>query len=260
MSKPNYYWRLFATGLCFTLFGLGGLIIGFTVFPLLHLFSANQLLARKRCQYVVHLSFRFFIWIMKVLGVLTYEVEGEEHLREEGPGIIIANHPSLIDVIFIVARMRHSLCIVKKAAWYNPFMTGIMLSTGYVANEDPEQLIEECAQRVRSGEKLIVFPEGTRTVPGQPMKLKRGAASIIVNAQVPFTPVAMACKPTTLTKAEKWYQIPPKPMHIRMAVAAPIDPRSHIIEGERLSQASRRINRLLAQVLMEGVDRNERAY
>ncbi|HBM88013.1 MAG TPA: 1-acyl-sn-glycerol-3-phosphate acyltransferase [Rhodobiaceae bacterium] len=258
-NNLNYYWRLFATGLGFTLFGLGGIAIGFVLFPLIHLLAMNTSRAQKRCQYVVHLSFRFFIRIMKTLGILTYSIEGDECLGDKQAGIVVSNHPSLIDVVFIVSRVPNALCIVKRAAWSNPFMMGVMWATGYVSNDEPEKLLETCATRVRGDEKLVIFPEGTRTVPGQPMKLRRGAASIIVKSGIPFTPVTISSKPTTLTKAEKWYQIPPRPMHIRMDVGVAVDPAPHIVDGESISLASRRMNKLIKQILLEGVERHERA-
>jgi 1-acyl-sn-glycerol-3-phosphate acyltransferase len=258
-SSINFYWRLFATGLCFTLFGLGGIAIGFVLFPIIHLLTMNTRRAQKRCQYVVHRSFQAFIWLMKTVGVLSYSIEGDERLQDGQPGIVISNHPSLIDVVFIVSQVPNALCIVKKAAWSNPFMMGVMWATGYVPNDDPEKLLEACAQRVRGTEKLVIFPEGSRTVPGKPMRLRRGAATIIVKSGIPFTPVTMSIRPTTLTKAEKWYEIPHKRMHVRMEVGGGIDPDPYIVNGESLSLAGRRMNRLIKQILLEGVDRHERA-
>lgn len=258
-NSLNYWWRVFATGLGFTLFGLGGITIGFALFPLIHLLSMNTVRAQRRCQYVVHRSFQLFIWMMTTAGILSYAIEGQERLREGGPGIIISNHPSLIDVVFIVSQVPNALCIVKKAAWSNPFMMGVMWATGYVPNDEPDKLLEECAKRVRGDETLVIFPEGTRTVPGQPMKLKRGAASIIVRSGIPFTPITVTIRPTTLTKAEKWYQIPPKPMHVRMEVGAQVDPAPYIIGGESMSLASRRMNKFIKQILVEGVERHERS-
>lgn len=259
-TKLNFCWRLFATGLGFTLFGLGGIAIGFLLFPLIHLFSSDRMHAQRHCQYVVHSSFKLFVWTMKTTGLLTYNIEGTEFLKGERSGIVIANHPSLIDVVFIVACIPNALCIVKKAAWTNPFMMGVMWATGYVSNDNPERMLEECIDRVRGDEKLVIFPEGTRTVPGRPMKLMRGAASIIVRSRTPFIPITITNNPTTLTKAEKWYQIPSRRMHLRMDVRAAIDPGPYIVEGESLSLASRRMNKVLREILVEGVERHERAH
>src|SRR3546814_3230568 len=51
-----------------------------------------------------------------------------------------------------------ALCVVKKAAWSNPFMAGIMWATGYIPNDDPNVLIAECVKTLQDGRRLVVFP------------------------------------------------------------------------------------------------------
>src|SRR3546814_8908938 len=74
--------------------------------------------------------------MMKSLGVLSYEISGRKKLDHAGANLIVANHPSLIDIVFIVSMLPEALCVVKKAAWSNPFMAGIMWATGYIRSEE----------------------------------------------------------------------------------------------------------------------------
>lgn len=259
VQQLDFAWRLFATGFSFSTFGIGGLSLGLVVFPFTHLLSRSRSLANQRCQYLVHLSFRLFIWMMRELRVLTYEVVGKEKLQQSDAKLVVANHPSLIDVVFIVSMMPQALCVVKKAAWSNPFMAGVMWATGYIPNDDPMQFIDDCVRNVRDGQRLVIFPEGTRTVPGQPMKLKRGAATIIAKSELPFVPIHITSEPTTLTKAEKWYQIPSRRVHFRIVIGDSYDPRPVIVRGESLSRANRRINRLLIDILSGDIELHEHA-
>jgi 1-acyl-sn-glycerol-3-phosphate acyltransferase len=55
-------------------------------------------------------------------------------------------------------------------------------------------------------------------VPHQPYKFQRGAAHIALQANVTVTPVIISCNPSTLTKQEKWYQIPSRRFHLSMRV------------------------------------------
>lgn len=252
MWRLNYYWRLAGTGFSFASFGAGGLALGLFLFPVIHGLSRDREVARLRCQYCVHLAFRFFIWMMKSLGVLSYEIAGREKLAHPGANLILANHPSLIDIVFIVSLLPQALCVVKKAAWSNPFMAGIMWATGYIPNDEPNVLIDDCVRCLLHGRRLVVFPEGTRTVPGFPMKLKRGAATIIVQSGQPFIPINISCTPTTLTKAERWYQIPASKPHFRVQVNDSVDVSADLTEGERLSKANRRVSRVLHHVLSTG--------
>lgn len=252
MQRLNYCWRLAGTGFSFASFGIGGLLLGLLLFPAIHALSSGRELARRRCQYCVHLSFRAFIWMMKSLGVLSYAIAGREKLALSSANLVVANHPSLIDIVFIISLLPQALCVVKKAAWSNPFMAGIMWATGYIPNDEATVLIDECVRALEQGKRLVVFPEGTRTVPGLPMKLKRGAASVIVQSEQPFLPVLIACTPTTLTKAERWYQIPPTKPHFRIQINDSVDVSAELTEGERLSKANRRVSRVLQQVLSNG--------
>lgn len=249
LQRLDYCWRLFGTGFSFSVFGLGGLLLGLALFPAIHALSREREQAERRCQYGVHLAFRVFIWLMKSLGVLSYQISGREKLEDPGANLVVANHPSLIDIVFIISMMPQALCVVKKAAWSNPFMAGVMWATGYIPNDDPDLFIGTCVRCLREGKRLVVFPEGTRTIPGLPMKLKRGAASIIVRSELPFVPITISCSPTTLTKAEKWYEIPPRKVHFRIQVNDSIDLKAELIDGERLSKANRWVSRVLQKAL-----------
>jgi 1-acyl-sn-glycerol-3-phosphate acyltransferase len=249
LRQIDHFWRLFGTGFSFSVFGAGGLVLGLILFPCVHLFSSGRPAAERRCQYLVHLAFGRFIWLMESLGVLSYEIVGRDKLTRPGANLVVANHPSLIDIVFVISMLPECHCVVKKAAWSNPFMAGIMWATGYIPNDDPELYLAACVYVLREGKRLVVFPEGTRTVPGLPMKLKRGAASIVVKSQQPFMPIIITCEPTTLTKAEKWYQIPSKKPHFRLEFKDSVDLGPTLIDGERLSKANRRVNRVLDEVL-----------
>ena len=55
------------------------------------------------CQWSVHAAWRLYIDIMRGLGVLTYEIHGEDILKEARGAVVVANHPSLIDVVMLMA-------------------------------------------------------------------------------------------------------------------------------------------------------------
>jgi 1-acyl-sn-glycerol-3-phosphate acyltransferase len=244
-QKIERLWRIFATGFCFSMFGLGGVLIPVVFFSVIHLVSGNRDCGNRRCQYVVHLSFRSFVWLMNAVGVITYKLEGAENLDDIRGHLIVANHPSLLDVVLLIAQLPQAYCVVKKAAWSNPFLAGMMWGTGYIQNQDPSQLIQLCSARLEQGGNLLIFPEATRTVPGKPIKLKRGAASVIVDSGKPFLPVKITCEPQMLSKTQKWYDIPSSPGHFTITIDKTIDPCGLLVDGDMLSKANRRINKML---------------
>jgi hypothetical protein len=95
---------------------------------------------------------------------------------------VLANHPTLIDVVFLISLLPNADCVVKRVAC-NPFMRGPVRAAGYISNDDGAGLVDDCIAAVRAGGSLVIFPEGTRSVPGQPPRLQRGAANIAVRGR-----------------------------------------------------------------------------
>ncbi|MEZ3134665.1 lysophospholipid acyltransferase family protein [Stutzerimonas kunmingensis] len=242
LKRPNapWLWRLIATGLSFALFGIGGLWLRLIIFPLLSLLPGDAATHRRRARQTVSRLFWLFVQFMYRSGVLTYEVEGAERLGRPGQ-LIIANHPSLIDVVVLIALIRDANCVVKQSLWDNPFTRGPIRAAQYISNNGSAEMLDEAAEALQQGQTLIIFPEGTRTTPGQPPQFHRGAAAIALRGAKLVTPVVISVTPTTLTKAEPWYRIPSRRFHFHLRVGSDIDPQAFAAQGAA-PIASRRLN------------------
>lgn len=239
----NYGWRLFATAVSFASFGLGGLLLWLFVFPVLSILPSSRLQQISRGQKVVHYSFYVFIGLMHRMGVMTYEIIGLEKLNRSGQ-LIIANHPTLVDIVFLISRVKQANCIVKASLWHNPFMRGPVVNAGYISNGDSEKMIADCVDWLQAGGTMIIFPEGTRSVPNKSYHFQRGAAVIALQANKTVTPVTLSCYPSTLTKAEPWYAIPSRRFHLTMHVGDDIA-LQEFIDITPKSIAVRRFNQYL---------------
>lgn len=238
--KLNHVWRIFATGFVFALFGIGALVISVTMFPVLRLSTWKADTARRRIQHGMQLTFRAFMETMRVLGILTYRVEGAERLREPGR-LIVANHPTLIDVVLLVSQMPEVDCIVKRGLWRNPFLRWPVSWAGYLQNSAGEELIEDCSATLRRGHSLLVFPEGTRSVPGRPLRMQRGAAHIALAANSDILPVTITCDPPTLFKGNPWYRVPARRFHMHVVVGTPVAARDFMRDNEAPARTARRL-------------------
>jgi 1-acyl-sn-glycerol-3-phosphate acyltransferase len=255
--RDAYYWRLLATAMSFVLFGLGGLCLRVLVFPLLACLPGTAQRHRQRARNTISRLFWAFIRFMARVGVLTYEVQGAERLGRPGQ-MIIANHPSLIDVVYLIGLVRGANCVVKQSLWENPFTRGPVRSTGYVSNDGSADMLDNAAALLKAGETLIIFPEGTRTQPGQPPAFHRGAAAIALRGATVITPVTIQVSPTTLTKAEPWYRIPSRRVHFHLHVGADIDPGAFAALGPP-PVASRRLNDYLHHYYTKELASDERS-
>ena len=215
-------WRVFGTGLSFFLFGLGGLLLRILVFPFLNLFVRNAEKRNVLSRRVIRASFILFIGIMRTLGVLRYSIKGAERLNREGL-LIIANHPTLIDTIFLMSMTHNADCIIKSSLWRNPFTHGPVHAAGYIRNDEGAELIDDCIAALDRGSNLIIFPEGTRTPDDGIVRIKRGATNIAVRGKRNITPVIIRCTPKTLGKNMKWWRVPEKRVQFLIEVKEDID-------------------------------------
>ena len=179
--KDAYVWRFLVTGVSFALFGIGAVVVGVVLLPLVRIIPAARERKRERARTVMRLALRLFIGVMHRLGGMTYEFRGRERLGRPGQ-LIIANHPSLIDVVFLLAFVPGAGCVVKAGLWRNPLTRGAVTLAEFIRNDSPADMIVAAAGALRDGQPLIFFPEGTRTRPREPLVFHRSGANIALRA------------------------------------------------------------------------------
>lgn len=247
MRPLNYCWRLFATGLSFLCFGAVGLLFALTIFPLINIALAfNKPLRQSVSSRIIHYSWRLFLAMMQALGVLELRLDGIEALRTDRGVIVIANHPSLIDVVLLISLMKNARGIVKQAVWNNPVMRSAVRSANYIPNsDDPDAFMAKCRETLTNGNNIVIFPEGSRSVPGAPMKLQRGFAHLALRLDAPLRLVEIRCDPPTLLKGQKWYDIPATRPCFSVRVAERLD-LTELNLDDTPSRAVRQITRHVA--------------
>lgn len=153
---------------------------------------------------------------------MRFDVVGAEKLYACKNTLVLANHPTLIDVVAIISLMPMASCVVKQSLWKNPFLSGVVRAADYINNSESDELIKDCTDDLAAGNALVIFPEGTRSRPDKPLHFLRGAAYIALNSGMPILPILVSCNPIALTKDKKWYQIPPQRFNLRIKVLEPV--------------------------------------
>ena len=237
MATLNVLWRIAVAGVCFLAFMIGGIAFSLVLFPLMRLLSGSRSEYERRVRVVVRLSFATLLQVLRVLGMLRIDARNTALLRQTGAVLVLANHPSYLDIVVLIAHIPNAVCVVKSKLWQSPFFGGVVRAAGYIRNDEPERLIPDCAAKLAQGLPLIIFPEGTRTVPGMPLHFVRGAAHIALTTGVPILPVVLRCEPRVLTKGGKWYALPPRVVTIEVDVQACVTPAA-LVAKERAGARS----------------------
>lgn len=222
MALVQRAWRALRTGLAFLAFGVGALTLTLAVFPVARLLPERGGRRGFRVQYLVHLSFRCFEILMRWLGLIRVTRAGIEQLRGSGPRLVIANHPTLIDVVLLIAGMPQADCVVKQRHWQSWITRGVVAGAGYIPNDDGQALVRACVDRLAAGRSLILFPEGTRSPRNGLGRFQRGFAHIALRSGCDPIPVLIRCDPPTLMKGTRWYDVPDRTAELRIEVGAPI--------------------------------------
>lgn len=202
-------WRRLATGGCFILFALCALTVGLGVAPLVRLCSPSHAVSQYRMRRVVRHTCRCFVTVLCRLGLIDYRLWHGERLLLPGR-LVLANHPSLIDALFLLAHTPDASCVVKGRLARHPITRSVIRAAGFIASHEPRAVIAAACKALENGQSLILFPEGTRSTPGQPVQLRRGGATIAARSSATITPVRIRCEPSTLVKGSPWYRVPPR--------------------------------------------------
>jgi 1-acyl-sn-glycerol-3-phosphate acyltransferase len=226
----------------FAIFGVGALALVGLVIPFARALepgTPRDLVAQR----FIQRGFRAFAELGEALGLWAVATQRAERLAN-GPAIVVANHPTLIDVVLLIAQLPQADCVVKSAAWRNPFLRGVVRLAGYVPNHGGPELVEECARRLRAGRTLVLFPEGSRSSAGGLRPFKRGAAHIALASGAPLRPVSIDCRPRILGKHQAWWAIPGERVHYTLRVGADLAARALAAEPSD-SLAARRVTEAL---------------
>jgi 1-acyl-sn-glycerol-3-phosphate acyltransferase len=242
-----YFWRLFITAVYFVCFGIGGLFLTLILVPTLHLLPGGEEKLHRRTRYIIHKLFGLLMFAFHHGGIFRFVVTNGHKLSHGRPTLVLANHPSYIDVVALLSRMPNADCVVKSEHWNNPVFGGAVRAAGYIRNDSPESVIEKCSQTVQKGGTLIIFPEGTRTKPDQPMRFMRGAAHIALRSNANILPVTITCNPPTWTKSQRWYEIPREKFRFQMDVGTTTPLIHWVTDTEDSPLAARRLTRALEQ-------------
>jgi 1-acyl-sn-glycerol-3-phosphate acyltransferase len=229
-------WRRLATGLCFLTFICGSFILTTTVLPIILLFSSQPEQTELRLLRVIRSCFKCFMQYMKILKpIAAFNIEGLEHTQSLGGCVVIANHPTLIDVVAVMSCLPPCHCMVKKSLLDHFYLGRMMRAAGYIANDHAAQLIRDGQKSLQSGRPLLIFPEGTRSPAYGLNPFNRGAAQIALRTGAPVVPIVITCDPPTLLKDAPWYAVPPRPIRFTLRFSPPLPIPKAVTDKGRIS-------------------------
>lgn len=182
---------------------------------------------------------RFFwpaarVWVRLVLGGLRVicglrsRIEGQENFPQ-GAGLIAAKHQSAWDTLIFTLLLPAPAMVLKRELLRIPFFGWYMRHLDMIAVDRRkgaaalQDMRRQARARLAEGRQIVIFPEGTRSAPGQPpghqARYQPGVAALYKGLSVPVTPVA-------LNSGRYWGRraFNKRPGTIRLRALSPIPP------------------------------------
>jgi 1-acyl-sn-glycerol-3-phosphate acyltransferase len=181
------------------------------------------------------LWYGFLRMILRIIGVLMFQVRhsGRKNIPSEGGVLVVCNHQSFFDppLVGMASRRRMNYLARDSLFRFSPF--GWLINSVDAIPIDREGMglagIKESLRRLKRGEMVLIFPEGTRTPDGQIKPFRPGFTSLAVRSGAAILPVAIEgaykCWPKN--------QLFPHPGKIRIDYGQPILPQDYKDMDER---------------------------
>jgi 1-acyl-sn-glycerol-3-phosphate acyltransferase len=150
-------------------------------------------------------------------------LEGEANLPA-GPHVLVCNHASYLDAIVLTALLPPRYAFVAKSELREHWLTAKPLQsmeTQFVDRFDTARGIEDTralTARLRAGESLIFFPEGTFGHNEGLLPLRMGAFVLAAQADVPLVPAVLTGTRQLLPAGAAL----PRPATVRLRIGAPL--------------------------------------
>jgi len=163
-------------------------LLGLVALPL-------QIMPRRHTIAMVRFWAESVIWLLRVLCDVRMQVEGMQNLPS-GSVVIAAKHQSAFDTIVWLALLPDCAYVLKRQLLWIPFYGWHVRRLDMIpidrdgGGKAVRAMLRAASEVLRNGRQIVIFPEGTRTLPGERVPYQPGIVAIAAATSAPVIPVA----------------------------------------------------------------------
>lgn len=134
------------------------------------------------------------VWLLRVCCDITHEVRGE---IPASPVLVASKHQSSWDTLILPLLLRDPALVMKRELLYIPLMGLCLWRAGHVAVDRKggasalRRMIAGARRAVAENRSIVIYPEGTRTTPGERTRYHPGVLALYLQLGLPVVPVAL---------------------------------------------------------------------
>lgn len=171
--------------------------ISFWCWMVLFGFAAPILISRRLAYWGCKVWVDGALFLLKICCGLRVSYEGLENLQD-GPAVYASKHQSTLDTFALWKALDGPVFVMKKQLFYVPVYGWYLWRTNHIAIDRKagkaalKSIAAQAEDRIATGRSIVIFPEGTRTKPGETVPYKSAGVSVLYRAaKRPLVPVAL---------------------------------------------------------------------
>lgn len=153
-----------------------------------------SLVSRKMTNWMYPTVGRWTLFLLKRIVGLDVHIEGIESIPP-GPVIFACKHQSTWETLILGKVLNNPAVVLKRELNWIPLLNRFIKHQQAISiargKSDLKSMIRQGQNLISSGRSLLIFPEGTRHVPGKKVKYHRGVEKFYEALNVPVVPIAL---------------------------------------------------------------------
>lgn len=190
---------------------------------------------------------RLNMWVLEMICGISYTIEGLGNIPANANAIALSKHQSAWETLALYLILPMQAVLIKRELLWLPFWGWAMATLKPIAINRKTQkaalrnLVEQGKHRLKEGMWVVIYPEGTRTAPGEVRKYNAGGCLLAERTKYPVIPIAH-------NAGEYWPRnsFIKYPGTIRVKIGPAIDPA-----GLKASELNEQVRNWIEQAMIE---------
>ena len=180
--------RGFIVVICFVIFGIGTIVIGNIIFPLIKLLFPQKYRLNTYSN-VIQASWKVFVKFLIFINIIDVDVKDIERLKNIKNSIIVSTHPSFIDGVVLISLIPKTTCLVAERLSTNPITKQIVNTMFIISGNSLDKIVKNSTKMLENNFNVLIFPSGIRHKKNEYPKIRKGAALIAINSKKNIVPI-----------------------------------------------------------------------